>query len=76
MDNQGNHSGAMKLMLCGCGDITLMAGPVSVHFQREEFFAFADGVGRLSTLLKQSPALLTMGGRADAPSPSHSDVCH
>ncbi|MCC6141396.1 MAG: hypothetical protein IT389_12375 [Nitrospira sp.] len=62
----------MKLVLCGCGRLHVTCGPVTLHFQREEFLAFADGVERLAAMVKQAPAGLAPLARRG----EHSEVCH
>lgn len=72
MDKSGRPEGPIKLVLCGCGRLHVTCGQVTLHFQRDEFLAFADGVGRLAAMVKQSPAGLAPGLRAGA----QSEVCH
>jgi len=62
----------MKLVLCGCGQLHVTCGSVTMHFQREEFLAFADGVDRLAAMVKQAPAgVVSLARRGE-----HSEVCH
>jgi len=72
MDKMIRTDGPMKLVLCGCGRLHVTCGQMTIHFQREEFLAFADGVGRLAALLKQTPPGLVSASDAGA----HAEVCH
>jgi hypothetical protein len=72
MDKMFRAEGPMKLVLCGCGRLHVTCGQVTFHFHREEFLAFADGVGRLAALVKQPPAGLGSVSGAGA----HTEVCH
>ena len=61
-----------KLAFCECGKLHFTYGPVTLHFDREEFIAFADSVGRLGTLVKQA-------ANGSTPVPSfapNANVCH
>ncbi len=61
-----------KLAFCECGKLHFTYGPVTLHFDREEFIAFADSVGRLGTLVKQAA-----NGSTPAPSfAPNANVCH
>ena len=40
-------NGQGKLALCECGKLHFTYGAITVHFEREEFFLFAEAVGRL-----------------------------
>ncbi|MBA5867861.1 MAG: hypothetical protein GDA67_14300 [Nitrospira sp. CR1.3] len=46
--------GQTKLVLCGCGKLHVTYGSVTLHFEREEFVLFAESIGRLAAMLKQS----------------------
>lgn len=72
MEKSGKADGAMKLVLCGCGRLHVTCGQVTLHFQRDEFLAFADGIGRLAAMVKQRPAKLAPGLGVGA----SSEVCH
>jgi len=62
----------MKLLLCDCGGLRLSSGPMTIHFTREEFQAFAAAVGRLASIVAQPPP-----GQASKTTPSKvSEVCH
>ena len=56
--------GQGRLTLCECGKLHFTYGPVTVHFEREEFFLFAEAVGRLSAMMKQAPHGSPLNGRA------------
>ena len=43
-----------KVAFCGCGKLHFTYGPLTLHFDRAEFLAFADSVGRLSALVRQA----------------------
>lgn len=63
---------SMKLMFCGCGQLHVTCGPVTLHFRREEFLDFADRVGRLAAMVKQTPAGFASAVRQS----EHTEVCH
>jgi hypothetical protein len=61
-----------KLAFCGCGKLHFTYGPLTLHFDRVEFLAFADSVGRLGALVRQA-------AKDSAVVPSHvsnATVCH
>lgn len=72
MDKTMRTDGPMKLVLCGCGRLHITCGPVTLHFDREEFLAFADSVGRLAAIVTRQPASLAQAARQGA----HTEVCH
>ena len=41
-----------KVAFCGCGKLHFTYGPLTLHFDRVEFLAFADSVGRLGALVR------------------------
>ena len=43
-----------KVAFCGCGKLHFTYGPMTLHFDRSEFLAFADSVCRLGALVRQS----------------------
>ena len=43
-----------KVAFCGCGKLHFTYGPMTLHFDRSEFLAFADSVGRLGALVRQA----------------------
>jgi hypothetical protein len=55
MEDFMKGQGQGKLALCECGKLHFTYGSVTLHFEREEFFLFAEAVGRLSAMLKQTP---------------------
>lgn len=58
-----------KVALCECGKLHFTYGPMTLHFDRSEFLAFADSVGKLGALVKQAATVV----------PSHvptARVCH
>ncbi|MGA6826830.1 hypothetical protein ACO9S2_04345 [Nitrospira sp. NS4] len=72
MDKSLRADGPMKLVLCGCGRLHVTCGPVTLHFDRDELLAFADGVNRLAAMVKRHPAGLAPAARPGA----HTEVCH
>jgi hypothetical protein len=61
-----------KVAICGCGKLHFTYGPLTLHFDRVEFLGFADSVGRLGALVRQSSKDSTVV-------PSHvpnATVCH
>lgn len=61
-----------KLALCGCGKLHFTYGSVTVHFDHDEFFLFAESVSRLSAMMRQT------SNRSSVVSKIPSDVrmCH
>lgn len=43
-----------KVAFCGCGKLHFTYGPLTLHFDRGEFLAFADSVGRLGAHVRQA----------------------
>lgn len=62
----------MKLVLCGCGRLHVTCGPVTLHFDRDEFLVFADSVSRLAAIVGQHPIGLASAARQG----EHTEVCH
>lgn len=61
-----------KVAVCECGKLHFTYGPMTLHFDRVEFLAFADLVGRLGALVRQFPQDSTVV-------PSHvpnATICH
>ncbi|MCP9448422.1 MAG: hypothetical protein NNA22_12745 [Nitrospira sp.] len=48
MDNVIHRQGQAGLNVCGCGKLHFTYGPITLHFEREEFQAFAEVVSRLA----------------------------
>lgn len=72
MENIMRGEGQSKLGFCGCGKLHFTYGPVTLHFDRDEFLIFADSVGRLGGLVRQSAKGSTLvPGLAP-----NSTVCH
>lgn len=62
----------MRLVLCDCGGLRLSSGPMTIHFSRDQFQAFASAVGRLASIVAQP-----MFGQESKPARSNvSEVCH
>ncbi len=72
MDKVLQTDGRMKLVLCGCGRLHVTCGPVTLHFDHEEFLTFADSVSRLAAIVMQHPASLTPTAKQGP----HTEVCH
>lgn len=67
------HShGQSKLAVCGCGRLHLTYGSITLHFDREEFQVFADSIGRLASMLKQS----SLGSASAHTGASNAHMCH
>jgi len=64
--------GQTKLALCGCGKLHVTYGAVTLHFEREEFVQFADSIGRLAAMLKQSALNQALALKP----PSNVHICH
>lgn len=45
--------GQAKVGVCGCGRLHFTYGAVTLHFDREEFLAFAESVGRLGSMVRR-----------------------
>ena len=54
MENVIHGSGQAALNVCGCDRLHFTYGPITLHFDREEFVAFADAVARLASQLGQA----------------------
>ena len=72
MDNVIHGNGQAALNVCGCGRLHFTYGPITLHFDRDEFVAFADAVARLASQLRPAD-----DSRSLAPSSAYSDtMCH
>ncbi len=72
MENVVQGKGQAALNLCGCGKLHFTYGPVTLHFEREEFQAFAETVCRLAY---QSRHIVDMPNVTTV-SPGPGSVCH
>ena len=45
MDNVIHGNGQAALNVCGCDRLHFTYGPITLHFDRDEFVAFAGAVG-------------------------------
>ena len=54
MENVLSSEMQSKVAFCGCGKLHFTYGPLTLHFDRVEFLAFADSVGRLGALVRQA----------------------
>jgi hypothetical protein len=72
MEDFMNGQGQGKLVLCECGKLHFTYGSVTVHFEREEFFVFAEAVERLSAIVKQTAS----GSLLISRPPSDVSMCH
>jgi len=67
------HShGQSKPAICGCGRLHVTYGSITLHFDREEFQVFADSIGRLASMLKQS----SLGSVTTHTGSSNAHICH
>ncbi len=48
MEKLIHGNGQAGLNVCGCGRLHFTYGPITLHFEREEFQTFAEVVGRLA----------------------------
>lgn len=72
MENVIHGNGQAALNMCGCDRLHFTYGPITLHFDRDEFVAFADAVARLASQLRQADDSLRV-----APSSAYSDpMCH
>ena len=72
MENVLSSDLQSKVAFCGCGKLHFTYGPLTLHFDRSEFLAFADSVGRLGALVRQA-------AKDSSTVPSHvtnATVCH
>jgi len=60
MENVMRVDGQSTLALCGCGKLHYTYGPLTLHFERDEFLRFASSVGRLGVLVRQAAKGLTL----------------
>jgi hypothetical protein len=44
-----------KVAVCECGKLHFTYGPMTLHFDRSEFLAFAASVAQLGALVRQFP---------------------
>jgi hypothetical protein len=72
MEDVMHGEGQAKLALCGCGKLHFTYGPVTLHFDRDEFQRFAESVGRLGAIVKRSTHGVAHESRL---SPS-ANICH
>jgi len=61
-----------KVAFCGCGKLHFTYGPLTLHFDRSEFLAFADSVGRLGALVRQA----AKDSSAESSHVTNATVCH
>lgn len=67
-----HHEGQAVMHVCGCGRLHFNYGPITLHFEREEFVAFAEQVGRLAVQVQRM-----MDGRGPVLLPSRTNMsCH
>ncbi|MBI4001573.1 MAG: hypothetical protein HY348_07300 [Nitrospira defluvii] len=72
MENVIHGKGQAALNVCGCDRLHFTYGPITLHFGRDEFIAFADAVTRLASQLRQADDSLSV-----TPSSAYSDpMCH
>jgi len=63
---------SVTLNVCTCGKIQFGYGPITLHFEPDDFAGFASAVGRLFARYQQ---LQTAHSTGAAPL-LHSDLCH
>jgi hypothetical protein len=64
--------GRTVLNICACGKLHFTHGPVTLHFEHEEFAAFAAAVAHLAANFS-----LVQADRRSVPAPPHTDtLCH
>lgn len=72
MENFIHGNGQAALNVCGCGRLHFTYGPITLHFEHEEFTRFAGEVGRLATHLQH-----VIAGREPVLVPGQNGtVCH
>ena len=72
MDNVIHGNGQATLNMCGYDRLYFTYGPITLHFDRDEFVAFANAVARLVSQLGQAD-----DSRSVVPSSAYSDpMCH
>jgi hypothetical protein len=64
--------GQSKLALCDCGQLHFTYGPLTLHFDREEFLRFTESVARLGALVRHTPRPIS----AVTHPASDTDLCH
>lgn len=72
MDNVIHGQPQAKLNVCGCGRLHFTYGPITLHFDPEEFQVFAQIVGRLaaqSPYVEDNPGPVTRAPRTET-------ICH
>ncbi len=67
-----HSSGQTALNICGCGRLHFSYGPLTLHFEREEFLAFAGEVAKLVAQLRQ----IEDGRHPVLPQSQHATRCH
>ncbi|MFO0775516.1 MAG: hypothetical protein U0172_12705 [Nitrospiraceae bacterium] len=72
MKEAGQEDGVTKVTLCGCGKLHFSYGPVTVHFERDQFLQFAESVGRIAACVRQAPHNQATSGSAQPAS----TLCH
>lgn len=72
MSKHFHHAEQSILNICGCGRLHFTYGPVTLHFDRDEFLAFAGEMSRLAGLVRT-----TIEGQDSIPMPSRNrPACH
>lgn len=73
MDNAIHHgNGQATLNACGCGRLHFTYGPITLHFDRDEFRVFAEVVSRLAAQVpdvEDHPGPMTRAPRTET-------ICH
>lgn len=66
------HDGDAVLNVCGCGKVHFSYGPITLHFDREGFVAFARDVSRLADSFRE----LSDGLKPGLTSARNNTACH
>ena len=72
MDNVLRGDLQSKVAFCGCGKLHFTYGPLTLHFDRDEFLVFADSVCQLGAVVRQA-------AKDSSVVPSHipnATICH
>lgn len=62
----------ITLNLCTCGKVQFSYGPVTLHFEPDDFTAFASAVSRLLARYRQVQTAHPSGSTPSL----HNDLCH
>jgi hypothetical protein len=72
MENVIHGNGQAALNVCACGKLHFTYGPITLHFETNEFVSFADNIAHLITQLR-----MIQDDRQSVPASTYNDiVCH